>query len=148
MNAVQEEWEKMRIAYQIRYARMYKKVKDNEFNTDNHVALLEMSYVLIEVFGLTDKQVQEIERNDGLTNADLEAMLDITNLYAYRIEELAVGIVKAESYEDAREKVKAAYLKHNDCFDLERDFIELKEIAEDDSWFSDHPDVAEIDELV
>jgi hypothetical protein len=26
-------------------------------------------------------------------------MLDITNLYAYRIEELAVGIVKAESYE-------------------------------------------------
>lgn len=26
-----------------------------------------------KVFGLTDKQVQEIERNDGLTNADLEA---------------------------------------------------------------------------
>ena len=73
MNAVQEEWEKMRIAYQIRYARMYKKVKDNEFNTDNHGALLEMSYVLIEVFGLTDKQVKEVERNDGLTNADLES---------------------------------------------------------------------------
>lgn len=73
MNAVQEEWEKMRIAYQIRYAKMYKKVTDNEFNTDNHRALLEMSYVLIEVFGLTDKQVQEIERNDGLTNVDLEA---------------------------------------------------------------------------
>jgi len=75
-------------------------------------------------------------------------MLDITNLYAYRIEELAVGIVKAESYEDAREKVKAAYLKHNDCFDSERDFIELKEIAEDDSWFSDNPDVVEVDELM
>lgn len=73
MNAVQEEWEKMRIAYQIRYAKMCKKVADNEFNTDNHGALLEMSYVLIEVFGLTDKQVQEIERNDGLTNADLES---------------------------------------------------------------------------
>lgn len=75
-------------------------------------------------------------------------MLDITNLYVYRIEELAVGIVKAESYEDAREKVKAAYLKHNDCFDSERDFIELKEIAENDSWFSDNPDVVKIDELV
>lgn len=75
-------------------------------------------------------------------------MLDITNLYAYRIEELAVGIVKAESYEDAREKVKAAYLKHNDCFDLERDVVEIKEIEENDSWFSDHPDVAEIDELI
>lgn len=75
-------------------------------------------------------------------------MLDITNLYAYRIEELAVGIVKAESYEDAREKVKTAYLKHNDCFDHERDFIELKEIAENDSWFSDNPDVVEVDELI
>lgn len=63
MNAVQEEWEKMRIAYQKRYAKMYKKAKD-EFNTDNHGALLEMSYVLITVFGLTDKQVQEIERKD------------------------------------------------------------------------------------
>lgn len=31
-------------------------------------------------------------------------MLDITNLYAYRIEELAVGIVKAESYEDEEKK--------------------------------------------
>ena len=75
-------------------------------------------------------------------------MLDIANLYAYRIEELAIGIVKAESYEDAREKVKAAYLKHNDCFDSERDFIEIKEIAEDDSWFSDNPDVVEVDEVV
>ena len=75
-------------------------------------------------------------------------MLDITNLYAYRIEELAVGIVKAESYEDAREKVKAAYLKHNDCYDPERDFIDLKEISENDSWFSDNPDVVEVDELI
>ena len=75
-------------------------------------------------------------------------MLDITNLYAYRIEELAVGIVNAESYEDAREKVKAAYLKHNYCFDLERDVVEIKEIAENDSWFSDNPDVVEVDELV
>ena len=61
---------------------------------------------------------------------------------------MAVGIVKAESYEDAREKVKAVYLKYNDCFDFERDFIELKEIAENDSWFSDNPDVVEVDELV
>ena len=30
MTAVQEEWEKMRIAYQIRYARMYKKVRDSQ----------------------------------------------------------------------------------------------------------------------
>ena len=67
---------------------------------------------------------------------------------AYRIEDLAIGIVKAEAERDAREKVEAAYLKHNDCYDPERDVIEIKEIAEDDSWFSDHPDVVEVDELV
>lgn len=44
--------------------------------------------------------------------------------------------------------MKAAYLKHNDCFDSERDVIELNEIAEDDSWFSDNPDVVEVDELI
>ena len=72
MNAIQEEWEKMKIAYQIRYARMYKKVRENEINTDNHGALLEMSYVLITVFGLTDKQVKEVEKNDGFTNVDID----------------------------------------------------------------------------
>lgn len=74
--------------------------------------------------------------------------MDITNLYAYRIEELAIGMVKAESYEDAREKVKAAYLKHNEYFDLERNFIELKKIVENDSWFSNNPDVIEVDDLI
>lgn len=73
MTIVQNAWENMRIAYQIRYSRMCKKLKENEFNTDNHGALMEMSYVLIEVFGLTSKQIEEIERNDGLTNADIEA---------------------------------------------------------------------------
>lgn len=72
MNKVQEEWKKMRIAYQIRYAKMCKKVKEDESNTDNHGTLLEMSYVLITVFGMTQKQVQEIERNGGLTDADME----------------------------------------------------------------------------
>ena len=71
MNKVQEEWEKMRIAYQCRYAKIYKKAKD-EFNTDDHGMLIEMSYALINVFGITSKQVEEIEKNDGLTNKDLE----------------------------------------------------------------------------
>ena len=30
-----------------------------------------MSYVLITVFGLTAKQVQEVERNGGLTDDDI-----------------------------------------------------------------------------
>lgn len=71
MNPIQNEWKKMRIKYQIRYAKMFKKAKD-EFNTDNHGALLEMSYVLITIFRLTPKQVEEVERNGGLTNKDME----------------------------------------------------------------------------
>lgn len=73
MTKVQNAWKNMRIDYQIRYARMYRKVKENEFNTDNHGALMEMNYVLIEVFGLTSKQVEEIEKNGGLTDADIES---------------------------------------------------------------------------
>ena len=71
MNLVQNVWENMRIAYQNRYVKMYSKAKDG-FNTDDHGALLEMSYVLTEVFGLTPGQIKEIERNNGLTNNDLE----------------------------------------------------------------------------
>ena len=72
MTKVQSAWEDMRICYQNRYARMCKKVTKNESNTDNHGALLEMSYVLIEVFGLTPKEVDEVEKNGGLTNMDIE----------------------------------------------------------------------------
>ena len=117
----------------------------------------EPSYDMIEKVNeyVSDEVIFDAYDNTVFTEDDFTVVrkgvlniLDITNLYAYRIEELAVGIVKAESYEDAREKVKAAYLKHNDCFDSERDFIELKEIAENDSWFSDNPDVVEVDELV
>lgn len=72
MTKVQNAWKNMRIDYQIRYARMCRKVKENEFNTDNHRALMEMSYVLIEVFGLTSKQVDEVERNNGFTDEDME----------------------------------------------------------------------------
>lgn len=72
MTKVQNAWKNIRIDYQIRYARMYRKIKENEFNTDNHGALMEMSYVLIEVFGLTGKQVEEVERNNGFTDEDME----------------------------------------------------------------------------
>ena len=73
MTVVQNAWESMRIAYQSRYAGMCKKAKGNESNADYHGTMMEMSYVLIEVFGLTSKQVEEIEENGGLTNADLSA---------------------------------------------------------------------------
>lgn len=72
MNAVQEEWEKMRLRYQERYWKKYEEFRENESDEKNHGALLEMCYVLIGVFGLTAKQVAEVERNHGFTNADIK----------------------------------------------------------------------------
>lgn len=78
--------------------------------------------------------------------------MDITNLYAYRIEieyEILVGLVKAESRDEAREKVKKAYLEHNpDYTPNDNNIIKLKEIADGDSWFSDNPDVIEVDGFI
>ena len=70
MTSVQEAWERMKLEYQSRYYEKYKKSKD-ESDTDNHGAMLEMSYVLITVFGLTSSQVEEIERNAGFTDEDI-----------------------------------------------------------------------------
>ena len=77
MNAVQEEWEKMRIAYQCRYARMYKKVRDNEFNDnvtedDLHiVAIVDSAYDLASNY--IDNVVGELDHH-------IEAVLDYTEL--------------------------------------------------------------------
>ena len=51
---------------------MCKKAEENKSNADYHGAMSEMRYVLINVFGLTNKQVLEVEKNGGLTNADIE----------------------------------------------------------------------------
>lgn len=71
MNKVQSAWEDMRISYQVRYANMCKKIKENEFNTANQGAMLEMSYVLINFFGLSRNQIRQVEKNGGLTNEDM-----------------------------------------------------------------------------
>lgn len=77
MTQVQQEWENMRLNYQSRYSRMYKRCKVKP-DAEYHGAMLEMSYVLINVFGLTSKQVEEVEKNSGLTDADIENEL-VTN---------------------------------------------------------------------
>lgn len=56
---------------------------------------------------------------------------------------MATGIVRADSIDDAREKVKVAYKAHSDCYDEQRDNISIWELDEN-SWFEDNPDVIEI----
>lgn len=74
MSSIREAWEDMRIVYQQRYVKYLKEYH----NTESEYArghLNECSHVLISVFGLTDKQIREIERDySGLTNADIEGI--------------------------------------------------------------------------
>lgn len=89
MSDIKLAWEKTRIEYQKRYYAYYvhyKALEEKENKGSNKASkasveysrghLLEASYALINIFGLTDKEILEIERNGGFTNADLEADLD------------------------------------------------------------------------
>ena len=74
MSNITKAWQDARICYQQRYVSYARKYKENELDKDSLGHLHECSYVLIEIFGLTPKQVEELEENDfmGLTHADLE----------------------------------------------------------------------------
>ena len=69
--------------------------------------------------------------------------MDINRMYGYSVKDLATGIVLADSVEDAREKVKAAYKTHCNEFNPETDWVEVWKMDEN-SWFEDHPDVLEV----
>ena len=69
--------------------------------------------------------------------------MDINRMYGYSVKDLATGIVLADSVEDAREKVKAAYKTHYNEFNPETDLVEVWKMDEN-SWFEDHPDVLEV----
>lgn len=69
--------------------------------------------------------------------------MDIKRLYGYSVQDLATGIVLADSVEEAREKVKAAYKAHSNEFNIETDWVAIWKLDEN-SWFKDRPDVLEI----
>lgn len=73
MSSISEAWERIRLAYQIRYARLAKKIYAGGAHDLDIGAFNEQSYVLINIFGLTQKQVEELEKDDfrGLTDKDL-----------------------------------------------------------------------------
>lgn len=74
MSGITEAWQNARICYQLRYALYAKEYKKNEENKEVLGHLNECSYVLTEIFGLSAKQVDELELNDfcGLTNDDFK----------------------------------------------------------------------------
>lgn len=70
---ITELWKNERIRYQQRYVR-YLRRWNKTHNEDDRGHFLECSYVLINIFGLTADQVNELEQNDydGFTKKDLE----------------------------------------------------------------------------
>lgn len=71
MSNITEIWENARLAYQQRYIMWLKRWHDYH-NEDERGHANECSYVLTNIFGLTDKQVKELECDYcGLTNNDL-----------------------------------------------------------------------------
>ena len=74
MSRVINAWDQSRTEYQKRYADFARKHKENEDNKDVLGHLHECSYVLIHIFGLSAKQVTELENHNfcGLSIADLE----------------------------------------------------------------------------
>ena len=68
-----DTWNKERIKYQIRYAKSCVKYHKDPENLDNKGHMHEQSWVLINVFGLSSKQIEEIEREGGFTYDDIDS---------------------------------------------------------------------------
>lgn len=64
-------WNEERIKYQIRYAKSCAEYHKDPENLDKKGHIHEQSWVLINVFGLSAKQVEEVEREDGFTTEDI-----------------------------------------------------------------------------
>lgn len=71
MSNITKTWEKARIDYQQRYVTWLKRWHDYH-NEDDRGHANECRYVLINIFGLTDRQIREIEHDYiGLTDDDI-----------------------------------------------------------------------------
>lgn len=73
--------------------------------------------------------------------------MKLKELYIYRIEDIAIGIVKADSEENAREMVINAYLQHYREFYPEYATIQIDNVLENGNSFEDFPDVVEIADM-
>lgn len=71
MSNITKTWEKERIDYQQRYVKWLKRWHDYH-NEDDRGHANECIYVLINIFGLTYRQIREIEHDySGLTDDDI-----------------------------------------------------------------------------
>ena len=81
MCSIKNAWTQQRLEYQFRYVKACEKYESNKnqnlaesYKGKVEGGMDEMSWVLITIFGLTPKEMLEIEGNKGLTNADCESL--------------------------------------------------------------------------
>ncbi len=65
------------------------------------------------------------------------------NIWLYEILGESWGVVKAVTKEEAEQKVREAYKKHDTGYDEYRPIL-IKAKKEEPSWFADCPDVLEV----
>jgi len=65
------------------------------------------------------------------------------DIWLYEISGESWGVVKAETRESAKAKVREAYKKHDTQYCANTPII-IKSKEEDGNWFSDAPDVLEV----
>ena len=65
------------------------------------------------------------------------------NVWLYEVLGESWGVVKATTREEAERKVRDAYKKHDTCYNEDTSVI-IKSKDEDNTWFTDCPDVIEV----
>lgn len=80
MCSIKDAWIQQRLEYQFRYVKACEQYESDQHQNDTDFykgktegAMHEMSWVLIGIFGLTSREISEVERNKGLTDADYES---------------------------------------------------------------------------
>ena len=71
---VKELIKEKQMVYQQRYAKYIKKYVENNNDMESYGHAMECSYILIDVFGLTGNEVEQLEKNNyaGLLDFDLK----------------------------------------------------------------------------
>ena len=111
---------------------------------DNALNQWRMSTEDIEMTSLDKTVTKILERLYENKGIELKELLGDT-FFTYCLEFGGMGIVKADSPEDAERKVREAYIKHNGkAYEPFTETINIYELDNGDNWFADSPDVLEL----
>lgn len=73
---LKEQIHNLEMVYRARYLRYLRKYDENNNDMDAYGHAMECSFVLHEIFGLTDNEVRQLEKNDyaGILDKEMEGL--------------------------------------------------------------------------